>query len=98
MTVGEIWARFNVDGRALLVKPREWDAWDGRSKEPLPVAFPELRRRSAVWIVQHQGRFLLCRDTEYPLAYPVIGRMDAGEIVTAAELPVLLRTVATRED
>jgi hypothetical protein len=97
MTVGEIWSRYSQDGRAVIVKPRDWEAWDPKS-EPVPVAFPNVRRRSAVWIVQHLGMFLLCRDMEFPIAYPVVGRVDAGYPINEDNLLAVMRAVGMGEE
>lgn len=97
MTVAEIWERFTFDGRAILVKPKDWESWS-KSGIALQVVFPELHRRAAVWIIRHQGQFLLCRDTEGLVGgYPVIGPLDAAEKVSANDLLPWIRAVGNRE-
>lgn len=97
MTVAEVWAGYNKDGRAVIIKPKDWDAWS-MEKTAQPVLFPELHRRSAVWIVQHQGEYLLCRDSEWLVgSYPVMGPLDAAEEISANGLLVWIRAVGNRE-
>jgi hypothetical protein len=97
MTVSEIWDRYAFNGRAVIIKPKDWSAWS-MSGEPQPVVFPELHRRSAVWIVQHQKRFFLCRDTEGLVGgYPVVGPLDAAEEISANSVLAWIRQVGNRE-
>jgi hypothetical protein len=97
MTVGEIWRTCQRDGRALIIKPKKWRHWDGRSDDPQPVAFPDKARRRAVWIMQLYGVLYLCQDAEYPTAYPVVGRVTPDEEITEQTLLAVIRAVQQRE-